>query len=55
MGFTLLNTTISNIDAALGGVAQISLASADVTLSTAQNRNPVIEVIGTLPATATLS
>jgi hypothetical protein len=47
---TLLNTTISNIDAALGGVAQISLASADVTLSTAQNRNPVIEVTGTLPA-----
>jgi hypothetical protein len=47
---SLLNTTLSNIDAALGGVAQISLASADVTLSTAQNRNPVIEVTGTLPA-----
>jgi ABC-type Fe3+-hydroxamate transport system substrate-binding protein len=46
---SLLNTTLSNIDAALGGVAQISLASADVTLSTAQNRNPVIEVTGTLP------
>lgn len=45
-----LNTTIENIDTAIHGFIQVSLASADVTLSTAQGRNPVIEVIGTLPA-----
>lgn len=49
-----LNTDLGNIDTALGGVLSVSLASADVTLSTAQNRNPVIECTGTLTANRNL-
>jgi hypothetical protein len=45
-----LNTDLQNIDTSIAGVLSVSLASANVTLSAAQNRNPVIECTGTLTA-----
>jgi len=45
-----LNTDLQNIDTSISGVLSVSLASANVTLSAAQNRNPVIECTGTLTA-----
>lgn len=49
-----LNTDLANIDTAIGGTLSVSLASADVTLTAAQNRNPVIECTGTLTANRNL-
>lgn len=45
-----LNTDLGYIDTAIGGALSVSLASANVTLTAAQNRNPVVVCTGTIPA-----
>ena len=48
------NTTITNIDTAIAGTVSKSFSSSDVTLSAAENRNPIVVCTGTLSANVNL-